>query len=200
MFILMSIILLLLGNGQAGVAQLRDGDIIFQTSRSDQSLAIQKATHSRFSHMGIILYRDGKPCVYEAARTVRYTPLRKWIGRGEGGHFVVKRLKNADQVLTKEGVVKLTRSAIEYQGKRYDASFEWTDDRIYCSELVWKIYDRAFGIPIGSLQKLKEFDLSDSAVKDLLRARYGDSVPRDETVISPEAIYASEALDEVLRQ
>src|SRR5437867_163185 len=25
----------------------------------------------------------------------------------------------------------------------YDLTFEWSDDKIYCSELVWKVYERA---------------------------------------------------------
>ena len=48
--------------------QPQQGDIIFHTSRTSQSLAIQKATGSVYSHMGIILLRDGKPYVYEAAK------------------------------------------------------------------------------------------------------------------------------------
>jgi hypothetical protein len=47
--------------------QLRDGDIIFHTSRSAQSIAIQRATHSKYSHMGIIFIRDGEPHVYDYA-------------------------------------------------------------------------------------------------------------------------------------
>ena len=72
----------------------RDGDIIFHTSKSAQSIAIQKATNSKYSHMGIIFNRDGSPYVYEAVKTVRYTPLKKWIARGEDGHYVVKRLRD----------------------------------------------------------------------------------------------------------
>ena len=53
---------------------VRDGDVIFQTSRSSQSLAIQRATHSRFSHMGLIFIWSGEPYVLKAAATVRYTP------------------------------------------------------------------------------------------------------------------------------
>jgi hypothetical protein len=34
--------------------QFRNGDIIFHTSTSDQSKAIQLATNSRYSHCGII--------------------------------------------------------------------------------------------------------------------------------------------------
>src|SRR5437867_163184 len=60
---------------------VQDGDIIFHTSRSSQSLAIQKATHSPYSHMGLILYRGGSPYVFEAVGTVRYTPLARWVRR-----------------------------------------------------------------------------------------------------------------------
>jgi hypothetical protein len=71
----------------------RDGDIIFQTSRSSQSVAIQRATHSPYSHMGIVFFRHGQPYVLEASATVRYTPLDKWIAHGFDGRSVVKRLR-----------------------------------------------------------------------------------------------------------
>jgi hypothetical protein len=37
-----------------GRYQPRNGDIIFQTSLSDQSVAIQAATKSPYSHLGIV--------------------------------------------------------------------------------------------------------------------------------------------------
>ena len=40
--------------------QLQDGDLIFQTSQSSQSKAIQLATKSKFSHMGMIYIKDNK--------------------------------------------------------------------------------------------------------------------------------------------
>src|SRR5262249_40292050 len=73
---------------------VKDGDIIFQTSKSSQSVAVQHATHSKYSHMGIIFLRDQKPYVLEASATVKYTPLGVWIARGQGGGFVVKRLRS----------------------------------------------------------------------------------------------------------
>ena len=72
---------------------VKDGDIIFQTSRSSQSVAVQRATHSRYSHMGIIFLRRGHPYVFEASATVRYTPLAKWIAHGLDGKVVIKRLR-----------------------------------------------------------------------------------------------------------
>lgn len=173
---------------------LRDGDIIFHTSRSTQSAAIQRASHSRYSHVGLILFRDGKPYVLEAIATVRYTPLETWIARGDGGHYVVKRLKTA---LTPAQAGKLRRSAGKYANKPYDLYFEWSDDRIYCSELVWKAYHDALGIEIGARQKLRQFDLSDPAVKAKMRERYGTRIPLDEPVISPAAQFESPLIETV---
>jgi hypothetical protein len=190
----------LFGCSEAHPGQLRDGDVIFQTSRSTQSIAIEKATHSPYSHVGIIFLQDGKGYVYEAEETVRYTPVEKWVARGEGGHFVLKRLRDAGRILTPEALAKLRRAAAEFQGRPYDPTFAWSDDRIYCSELVWKIYDRALGIRLGRLQKLRDFDLSASLVKKELHERYGDRIPLDETVISPGEMFSSDRLVEVLQR
>jgi len=186
--------LVLLARGDSLAGQLRVGDIIFHTSRSVQSIVIQKATHSKYSHMGIVFIRDGNPFVYEAIKTVRYTPLKKWVARGEGGHYVVKRLRDADRVLTPEAIVKLREVAAKLQGKPYDLTFEWSDSRIYCSELVWKIYDRGLGLPVGRLQKLRDFDLSDPIVKSKMKERYGKAIPMDETVISPAEMFSFDGL------
>jgi hypothetical protein len=66
-------------SNELSASLLKEGDIIYQTSRSSQSLAIQRATGSRYSHMGMIIYRNGAPMVFEAVQTVRYTPLKEWI-------------------------------------------------------------------------------------------------------------------------
>jgi hypothetical protein len=182
------------GCSRLPTAQLRDGDIIFHTSRSAQSIAIQKATHSKYSHMGIIFFKAGEPYVYEAIKTVQYTPLKQWIARGIGGHYAVKRLRNADQILTPEAVVKLRKAAAAFQEKPYDLTFEWSDSRMYCSELVWKIFDRALGLQLGQLQKLREFDLSDPIVKTKMNERYGKSIPLEETVISPGEMFSFKEL------
>jgi len=80
------------------------------------------------------------------------------------------------------------------EGRPYDLAFEWSDDRLYCSELVFKLYDRALGVRIGSLQKLADLDLSAPAVRAKLKERYGEHIPLEEPVITPAAIFASPAL------
>lgn len=189
-------------HAQAGATEvrLRDGDIIFHTSRSAQSVAIQRATHSRYSHMGMILHRDGRPYVFEAVSTVKFTPLAQWTARGEGGRYVVKRWRDADTRLDEAGAVRLREHAEAMAGRRYDLAFEWSDERIYCSELVWKAYERAFGIRIGETRRLADFDLTDPAVRVKLRERYGAAIPLQETVISPQAMFDSPLLTTVVSQ
>ena len=82
----------------------------------------------------------------------------------------------------------------EFIGKNYDLTFEWSDNKIYCSELIWKVYQRSTGIEIGKLQKLSEFDLKNEIVMKKMTERYGDKIPMNEIVISPSAIFDSELL------
>ena len=87
--------------------ELKDGDLIFQTSRSSQSKAIQLATNSKYSHCGIVFKEGDSFYVFEAVQPVKRTPLAEWIARGEKGEFVVKRLKNAEQTLTPDVIQKM---------------------------------------------------------------------------------------------
>jgi hypothetical protein len=199
----LSILFILLASSSWGASPesiVRDGDIIFQTSRSSQSIAIQRATHSPYSHVGLIFLRAGRPYVFEAEATVRFTPLGKWISRGMGGHFVIRRLRHAGRTLDGNAVQKLNAQALRFQGRPYDPIFEWSDDRIYCSELVWKVYDRALGVQLGPLKRLKEFDLSDPIVARKMKERYGADVPMEEQVISPADIFHAKQLVTVIKK
>jgi uncharacterized protein YycO len=178
---------------------VQNGDIIFQTSKSSQSKAIQLATNSKYSHMGIIYNIDGQLFVYEAVQPVKLTLLNEWIKRGENGHYVIKRLKNSDKILTQTTLTKMKQVGEKFKGKNYDLYFEWTDDKIYCSELVWKIYKEGANTEIGELERLSAFDLENKIVKQKMKERYGDNIPMDEKVISPAEMFNSDKLKIVLK-
>lgn len=194
-FFLLPFCLLLSFSALAWVPQT--GDIIFQTSRSAQSKAIQMATKSHYSHMGMIVVRNRQTYVFEAIGPVKYTALQAWIGRGENGSFIVRRVKGGLSAAQRQ---KLTLSAKRYLGKPYDLAFSWTDERQYCSEVVWKVYRSATGMRIGKRQKLKEFDLHSKAVRDKLTERYGKNIPLEETVISPQAMFDDPRLETVKKR
>jgi hypothetical protein len=175
----------------------QSGDIIFQISQSGQGKAIQLATKSLYTHCGMIYEIDNKFFVYEAVQPVTLTPLEDWINRGQKNHFLTKRLKNADEILTKNTLEKMQKIAKSFQGKNYDILFGWSDENMYCSELVWKIYKQATNIEVGKCQLFKEFDLSSQEVQNIMKSRYGKKIPLEENVISPVAILKSEHLETI---
>ncbi|WP_324671669.1 YiiX family permuted papain-like enzyme [Hymenobacter sp. GOD-10R] len=181
-------------------SQLHNGDLIFQTSTSAQSQAIQLATHSAYSHCGVLFKKENKWYVFEAVQPVSETPLSAWIARGKEGHFAVKRLHDAAAVLTPTTLRHLREAGEQYRGKNYDLYFGWSDDRIYCSELLWKMYYQATKRKIGQLQNLRDFDLSHPAVQQKMRERYGSQVPLDEKVISPVQMFNSSELVTVVQR
>lgn len=87
-----------------------------------------------------------------------------------------------------------------FKGKPYNIYIEWIDNRIYCSELVWKIYHTAAGVDIGELEKLSSFNLDEPAVKQKLKEHYGNDIPMDEHVISSASMFESDLLVTVVER
>jgi hypothetical protein len=178
--------------------KINEGDMIFQTSQSKQCEAVRIATNSKFSHCGIVFIEKGKKYVFEAVQPVKSTPLEDWITHGKENHFVVTRLKNASTLLSPEILEKMRNYAKGLNNKDYDLYFEWSDDKIYCSELVWKIYKNGAGIELCPLQKLKDFNLKDSRVQTILTERYGNKIPLEENVVAPSNLEQSKVVTTII--
>lgn len=177
----------------ADQVKFRNGDIIFQETKSGQAEAVKRATRSKYSHVGIIYFKKKRAYVFEAVQPVRLTPLAEFIAHGVNKKYVVKRLKNPD-ILTEDIQLKMEAEARRHVGKNYDWVFGWSDDRIYCSELVWKIYRQGAGVTLALPMKLKEFNLDDPVVKKKLKERYGSKVPLEEPAVSPGQLFDSPLL------
>lgn len=175
--------------------KFKDGDIILQTSQSEQCEAVRIATNSKFSHCGIIFIEGGKQYVYEAVQPVKITQLEDWIHHGKEDKYLVVRLKNSDKILTEDVIKKMKKYGHSFLNKDYDLYFEWSDSKIYCSELVWKIYKNAANIELCKLEKLKDFNLSNPKVKAILHKRYGNKIPLNEDVIAPSQLANSDKLE-----
>jgi len=178
--------------------KIQDADIIFQTSESKQCEAVRIATNSKFSHCGIIYKINGDLFVFEAVQPVKLTPLQDWISHGKDGKYLIKRLKNAEQVLTPSTLQKMKDYSQQFNGKEYDAYFEWSDTRIYCSELIWKIYKNGARIELSKLREMKEFNLEDPRVQKILKERYGNEIPLEEKVVAPSDLADSSLLKTII--
>ncbi len=183
----------------SGVANsLREGDLIFHESTSNQSEMVRALTDSRWTHMGVIFQELGGPVVLEAVSPVRRTPLREWIGRGREQRYVVKRLRDADTRLAPETLGKMRKLGASWLGRPYDARFRWDDQTLYCSELVYKLFDRAADVRLGKLQTAAEMNLDDEKVQQALRKRFANArFDPTETVVTPDSIFNDDQLVDV---
>jgi hypothetical protein len=170
----------------------KDGDIIFQTTGGQTALAIQMATHSKYSHCGVLFFENNEWMVYEAVQPVSKISLKAFNSRGAGA---IMRL--TDKTLSATDVSKLKTVFKTYEGKNYDLAFNWSDDRLYCSELVYKLYNKGLAIELCKPRKLKDFDLNNPLVKQKLNEKYNGKIPLEEPMVSPEDIYSSALLTPV---
>ncbi len=173
---------------------LKNGDIVFIVNPSGQGKAIQLATKSKYTHVGIVLIENGKTMVYHAVEPVSKNTFEQFVDMSADGKYYIKRLKD-QSLITEIAIKKMLKEAKSQLGIHYDLGFNWSDEELYCSEFVWKLYKHALGIDIGKLRPLKDFDLSNPVVKDIMKRRYGKNIPYDENMISPGDMYDSELLE-----
>jgi hypothetical protein len=176
---------------EVGAAEpvLEPGDLVLGNTRSSQSRAIQAATRSPWSHVGIVeVARDGT-YVVEAIGRVSRTP---WAGfrRRAGGRVLVLRPRAVDPAARARAVAEAKR----FLGRPYDPLFGWGDDRIYCSELVVKAYERGAGVALGKRQRVGDLHLA--GLEPAICARWG-RVPRDLVLVTPASIAEDPKLERV---
>ena len=170
----------------------KDGDVIFHTSKSRQSKMLKYATGSSLTHVGVIFFEKGEPYVFEAVSPVKKTKLSSFISRGEDSEYKIMRTKTE---LTSKQAKKI-KSYVKFQlGKQYDLKFQWSDSKMYCSELVWKGYAAA-GIELCETKTFEDFSLTGKAVLSAIKSRYGSdkNFNEKETVVAPADLFESDKL------
>ncbi len=181
-----------LGRAEDAAPKILDGDILFQSlPRGPLVDAIEGATRSPFSHCGIAHLTPRGWVVIEAIGPVKETPLADWIGQGRGKKYAVFRLKPA----YRPQIPAMIKAAKTYLGRPYDVKYELDDEKIYCSELIFKAYGRGGGSALGQLQKLG--DLNWKAFEKTITQIEGGPVPLDRLMITPRALSEAPQLERV---
>ncbi len=186
---------------------LKEGDIIFQTLNSSQSWFISKATDSPATHIGILKKSQEHWVVVEAVGPVKETPLEDWLLQGENGFAFKRSLKKTLSDAQKDALFATLET---YYGKPYDFLFMMDDEKIYCSELIYKAY-KAMGIELGKVEKLKELNIQDADIQQVIRERAknhpackGKSFKKceatilEQPMVTPASVYADDDLGEAV--
>lgn len=180
------------------LSRLKDGDIIFQETNSEQGKAIKLVTESKYTHVGILFHYGSELKVLEAVEPVKITKFSNFFKRGSRNHISVKRLKDNESLLNRTNIDNMKIIGNSFLGKQYDLTFNWSDDKIYCTELVWKVYKRSLNIEVSKLEKMRDFNLDNPFVKKLIKKRYGNNLPLDEPVLSPSGLFESDLFTTVM--
>lgn len=193
--------LLFFGFAAAAIAgcPLKDGDVIFIKSQSEQARLLKIATESEWSHVGLAFRRSSGWDIIEAVGPVRWTSLQSFIRRSRHLHFEVKR------PLFSFDAQKLRLSAETQLGKSYDLIFGWDDERWYCTELVWKAYKDVSKKELGSLEKIGDLNVHHPAILAEANKRfqgYGIKFDKEkwleEPIITPVQMLRSANLEDVV--
>lgn len=173
----------------------QEGDILFQSlPRGLLVNAIEGVSGSPYSHCAIVSRQDGEWVVYEAYRQVEVTPLREFLFRGRERGFVVYRLKAEHQ----PQVPAMIEQVQSYLGRPYDARYRLDEERIYCSELIFKSYrDATDGQQLGKLVRLG--DLNWQPYESTIQHFEGGPVPLEREMITPKELALSPQLELVFR-
>jgi len=174
---------------------LRDGDLVFQRSRSAQAAAIAAATGSRFTHVGLVRIIDGQPWVLEAVQPVRRTPFEAWAARGIDQVVEVRRPR-AEGLWTPEALARLDTLQAQWLGRPYDLAFAPGDDALYCSELVREAYLRATGLELAPLRPVGSYRVDEPEARRAMLARWGE-VPLERPVVAPSDLMEAPVLQPV---
>ena len=186
--------------------ELKSGDILFQDSDCGPFCeSIEKVTFgiqgSKFSHVGMLIPKgEDKFVVIEAISAgVVVTPLDSFFVRSyDANHkskVVVGRMKAAH--------TKLIPKAIEFAqtklGLAYDEVFDITNDKYYCSELIYDAFKYANDEqPIFELQEMTYKDPDTDSLFPIWEEYFAElkvPVPEGEPGLNPGGMSTSEYLD-----
>jgi hypothetical protein len=204
---------------QNWAGKLQDGDMVFIRSVTEQANTIAALVQPPpgtdpdkvFTHCGIVFNDKGVWKVYEGRGRDGTGPvtLEQWQ-KDEGGgtaiHNVYVRRLMDRSVLTEDALKRMRERADALHHTHYDWGFSWSDEYVYCSELISKAYENA-GAAANALNKphpIKDYYETGHAkaktIKDHLNStkakmcRVGKPCNPEEPAISPEEIYNSSGL------
>ena len=173
-------------------ARLQDGDILFESVPHSRLVdTIEGCTHSPFSHCGIAHTTAAGWTVIEAAGPVREIPLPQWIKQSRDGHFVAYRLRRPYRHFI-PAMIAATR---QYYGRPYDIAYRFDDEKIYCSELIFKAYRAASGENLGQVQKLGALDWQ--PFQAAIERINGGPVPLERELITPRSLSEARQLERI---
>ena len=173
----------------------QEGDILFQSlPHSPLVAAIEGVSGSPLSHCGVVTKSGNGWAVLEAIGPVQETALHKWIARGRSSHFAAFRILPPYDA----AISLFLSSARAYLGRPYDVLYELDDEKIYCSELLYKAFWAATGKPLGEAKALGALNWQPH--EEFIKQTTGGELPLERIIITPVALSEAPELRKIYEE
>ncbi|AWB65305.1 hypothetical protein C2869_02085 [Saccharobesus litoralis] len=176
--------------------KLKSGDIIFTSIPNVLYQAIEQATQSPTSHVGLVLNIKGQWMVAESRVPLScYTPLEAFIHRSKNHWFSVKRLP---QTLSASEIATMQQYCEQHLNEWYGLGFNYDSDKQFCSKFVFDAYRTALHVDIGQLKTFEQL-LTENPNTPLLfwKLWFLGCIPWHRQTITPQSMYLDPKLLDV---
>lgn len=164
----------------AAAAALRPGDVVYIALPGAAGDAIEGASGSIASHVGLVTAHPGGALqVVHSYGRVREEPLARFLARGTGT-WAANRFPFASPAARDRFVA----AARGFLGVAYDRQYLLTNDSLYCSELVYRAFLDGLGaVPVAATPM--DFHPEDPELWAFWTRFFRGQVPQGEPGISP---------------
>ncbi len=129
------IILIICFSQLAWSLDLKVGDILLQPLHCYACNLIEAQTQSEYSHIGVVIKKENQEVFVAEAfgkvKVVSFDEFNKKTQKGLRIEVLRPRYVHSEIYATYRE---------HFDSKPYDSNFLWSDDKIYCSELVQKLF------------------------------------------------------------
>ena len=94
---------------------------------------------------------------------------------------------------------RIKQVTTRFESKKTDPELQWSDERLYSSELVWKVYHEALGVKLCELREIDSYQPTGGLSRYILQMQNGYQNSFTDRVVSPDDIFHSDKLFEVIR-
>ncbi|MEA1954136.1 MAG: YiiX/YebB-like N1pC/P60 family cysteine hydrolase [Campylobacterota bacterium] len=129
-------------------SKIKEGDIIFRKEDSFLSNRFEKMDGRGFSHIGIVYIKEKYPYVLHIERNdkkndLKVVKIETFLNKST--KYKIKRLKGIYNTTNMTKKIK----KILLINPRFDFYFDLsTDNTLYCTELIYKLYKETYGITL----------------------------------------------------
>lgn len=177
----------------ADLPALHAGDIVFRRGQSLRSrvVLLRQSGRGEYSHVGIVVIVRGEPFIVDAVPSQRGTGVtgivairrvRDFLSPTAAAAVKVMRMAPRDQTIA----TNAANVAVSYASRavQFDDDYDrFSSDRVYCTELVWRVFLESGLELLDSLPEATDAVLLPST---LLRSRHLREVSRLSSSLRPE--------------